>query len=128
MNYGFSRQFDLSFEQARRRVSEELSREGFGILTEIDVQAILKKKLGREFPPYVILGACNPPLAHRALTVEPLLGLLLPCNVIIYRDGQGKTTVAAIDAKAMMSLVEREEILPVAEEVNKKLKRVIANI
>lgn len=129
MSYGFSKQVaNLSLEQAELKVREEMSKEGFGVLTEIDVQATMKKKLDKDYPPYKILGACNPPLAFQALSIDPLLGLLLPCNVIVYKDQQGKTVVAAIDAEAMMSVVGRQDILTIAEEVNKKLKRVIENV
>jgi uncharacterized protein (DUF302 family) len=128
MTYGFTRQVDLSFDQALHRVTEELQKEGFGVLTEIDVQATMKKKLNVDLKRYKILGACNPPLAHQALTTEPLVGLLLPCNVVVFEDKQGRTIVSAIDAKAMMSVIDRPEIVPVAEQVNKKLKRVIENV
>ena len=128
MNYGFTRQVELSFDQALQRVTAELQKEGFGVLTEIDVQATMKKKLNVHFGKYKILGACNPPLAHQALTTEPLVGLLLPCNVVVFEDKHGQTIVSAIDAKAMMSVINRPEIVPIAEEVNKKLKRVIENV
>jgi uncharacterized protein (DUF302 family) len=128
MSYGFTRQVDLSFEQALDKATLELQKEGFGVLTEIDVQATMKKKLNVDRSKYKILGACNPPLAHQALSADPLIGLLLPCNVVVFEDERGKTVVSAIDAKAMMSVVNRPEVIPVAEEVNKKLKRVIENI
>jgi uncharacterized protein (DUF302 family) len=128
MSYGFTRQVDLDFEQAVEKVTRELQKEGFGVLTEIDVQATLKKKLNVDRGKYKILGACNPPLAHQALTAEPLIGLLLPCNVIVFSDAQGKTVVSAIDARKMMSVVQKEDILPIADEVNKKLQRVIAQV
>ncbi len=128
MSYGFSKKVNLSYEEALEKVTWELQKEGFGVLTEIDVKATLKKKLDIDTGKYKILGACNPPLAHQALSAEPEIGLLLPCNVIIFEDESGKTTVAAIDAKAMMSVVGRADIQPIAEQVNAKLKRVIENI
>jgi uncharacterized protein (DUF302 family) len=128
MTYGFSKKVNISYETALEKVTSELQKEGFGVLTEIDVRATLKKKLDVDTSPYAILGACNPPLAHKALTMEPEIGLLLPCNVIVYENSHGETTIAAIDAKAMMSVVGREDILPVAEQVNEKLKRVIENV
>jgi uncharacterized protein (DUF302 family) len=113
------------FALIRERVIDALSKEGFGILTEIDVAATLKKKLGVEVRPYVILGACNPPLAHRALTEEPDLGVLLPCNVIVYAHGDGVCTVAALDPVRQFSLVENPKVEPVAEEVRAGMVRVI---
>ena len=128
MAYSFTRQVDLSFEQALQKVTAELQREGFGVLTEIDVQATMKKKLNVQYKKYKILGACNPPLAHQALSAEPLVGLLLPCNVVVFENAQGKTVVSAIDAQAMLSVIDRPEVAPIAAEVNKKLKRVIENV
>ena len=128
MTYGFSKKVNMRYETAVEKVTSELQKEGFGVLTEIDVRATMKKKLNVDTGPYKILGACNPPLAHKALTTEPEIGLLLPCNVIVYESGPEETTVAAIDAKAMMSVVGRDDILPVAEQVNAKLKRVIENV
>ena len=128
MNYGFSKKVDLSYEDALVKVTEELQKEGFGVLTEIDVKATLKKKLDVDHNNYKILGACNPPLAHKALTAEPEIGLLLPCNVVVYEDDNHQTIVAAIDAKTMMSVVGRDDIEPIAEEVNQKLAKVLENI
>jgi len=128
MTYGFSKQVELSYEDALEKVTEELKKEGFGILTEIDVKATLKKKIDVDYNRYKILGACNPPLAYQALTAEPELGLLLPCNVVVYENDNGKTMVAAIDSKVMMSVVGRDDILPVADQVNQKLKKVIENV
>ena len=112
----------------RERTIEALAKEGFGILTEIDVTATLKKKLGVEFPPYTILGACNPPLAHRALTEEPDLGVLLPCNVIVYSHGDGTCTVSALDPVRQFSLVQNPKVEPVAEEVRTKLLRALERV
>jgi uncharacterized protein (DUF302 family) len=114
----------LSFDRAVERVRAELATEGFGVLCEIDVQATLREKLGVEQEPYVILGACNPPLAHRALGVDPDLGTLLPCNVVVYRAG-GETHVSAIDAERMLSIVGNGELAPVAEQVREKLGAVV---
>jgi uncharacterized protein (DUF302 family) len=115
---------DLPFDRALERVREELAAEGFGVLCEIDVRATLREKLGVEREPYVILGACNPPLAHRALEVEPDLGTLLPCNVVVYRS-EDETHVSAIDADRMLSIVGNDELGPVAAEVRAKLARVV---
>lgn len=115
---------DLPFDRALERVREELAAEGFGVLCEVDVRATLREKLGVEREPYVILGACNPPLAHRALEVEPDLGTLLPCNVVVYRS-EDETHVSAIDADRMLSIVGNDELGPVAAEVRAKLARVV---
>jgi uncharacterized protein (DUF302 family) len=115
---------ELPFADAVERVREELKTEGFGVLCEIDVQATLREKLGVEQEPYLILGACNPPLAHRALTAEPELGTLLPCNVVVYqRDGE--THISAIDAERMLSIVGNDELAPVAAQVRDKLAAVV---
>jgi uncharacterized protein (DUF302 family) len=117
----------LSFDDARTRVREELAAEGFGVLCDIDVQATLRQKLGVQREPYVILGACNPSLAHRALQAEPELGTLLPCNVIVYRQG-GETHIAAIDPEQMLSLVGSEELEEIATEVRRRLAAVIERV
>lgn len=116
---------DLPFNEAVTRVTEELKREGFGILTEIDMAATLKKKLDVDFRPYKILGACNPPFAYKAVQTESHIGLLLPCNVIVQDAGEGKTEVAAIDPVVSMSRVENPALEPMAQEVRAKLQRVI---
>ncbi len=128
MSYSFSKVVNLTYEEALEKVTEELKKEGFGVLTEIDVKATLKEKLAVDVPKYKILGACNPPFAHKALKAEPGVGLLLPCNVVVYESESGETTVAAIDAEAMLSVVDRDDIAPIAEEVNKKLNRVMDNM
>jgi uncharacterized protein (DUF302 family) len=115
---------DSQFGETLERVREELAREGFGVLCEIDVQATLREKLGVEREPYVILGACNPPLAHRALDVEPELGVLLPCNVIVY-EHDGRTRIAAIDAERMLSIVGNDELEPIASQVRERLAAVV---
>lgn len=116
--YGSSIVFNGSIEQAEQAITEALKTVGFGVLTRIDVAATLKKKLDLDRKPYLILGACNPKIASRALEMEPELGLLLPCNVVVYENDQGKTVVSAIDAPAMLSVVGRDDMSPVAEQVN----------
>jgi len=123
-SYTLSATTGRPFEQAVERVRDELTAEGFGVLCEIDVQATLRKKLDVEREPYVILGACNPTLAHGALAVEPDLGTLLPCNVVVY-ELDGATHISAIDAERMLSIVGNEELGPVAEEVRDRLARVV---
>jgi uncharacterized protein (DUF302 family) len=123
-NYTLSAATKLSFEDAVRRVREELSGQGFGVLCEIDVQATLASKLGIHVEPYLILGACNPSLAHRALQAEPDLGALLPCNVVVYAL-EGHTHISAIDAERMLSIVENESVGPVAAEVRRRLQTVV---
>jgi uncharacterized protein (DUF302 family) len=125
--YTLSERTTLPFEEAVQRVREELKTEGFGILCEIDVQATLKEKLGVEGEPYVILGACNPPLAHRALEAEPDLGVLLPCNVVVYRR-DGDTHISAIDAERMLSIVDNEQLAPIAANVSRRLSDVVARV
>ena len=125
MSYGFGKEIDLSYEEALEKVTDELQKEGFGVLTEIDVKETLKKKLDVDHVKYKILGACNPQFAHQALEAEPEIGLLLPCNVIVYESSNGKTRVSAIDAKAMLGIVGRDDILPIADEVNRRLQNVI---
>lgn len=122
---GFGKAVDLSFARAIERVTEELRKEGFGVLTEIDVSATLKAKLGAEFPPYRILGACNPPLAHRVLQIEPQIGLLLPCNVVV-REDAGAVRVEFMDPAAVLELIDRPGIAEIAGEVRQRLQRVCA--
>jgi uncharacterized protein (DUF302 family) len=112
------------FADAVERVRAELKEEGFGVLCEIDVQATLREKLGVEQEPYTILGACNPSLAHQALSAEPRLGTLLPCNVVVYRHG-GETHVSAVDAERMLSIVGTDELAPIARQVREKLANVV---
>lgn len=124
--YGISTAVDIEYGQAVERTKEELSNEGFGVLSEIDIAATLKKKLDVDFRPYVILGACNPPLAHRALGAERDLGLLLPCNVIVYAaDEEGRSVVAAMDPEAALELTGNPEVREVAREVKARLERVL---
>jgi uncharacterized protein (DUF302 family) len=125
--YTLSATTESAFGDTVARVRDELKAEGFGVLCEIDVQATLREKLGVEEEPYTILGACNPPLAHRALSAEPELGTLLPCNVVVYvRDGV--THVSAIDAERMLSIVGNDALGPVAEAVRQKLAAVVERV
>ena len=127
MEYGFSKSVSLSYEAAIDRVTAELAAEGFGVLTTIDVGEILRKKLKVEFGKYTILGACNPPLAHKALLTDRQIGLLLPCNVIVY-EKNGTTVVGAFDPMVMLSLSPTDALRPVAEEVHAKLQRVLERV
>ena len=125
MNIGLKTQLQTDYETALSRVTEALKAEGFGVLTEIDVKNTLKQKLDVDFRPYKILGACNPPLAHRALTAAPDVGMLLPCNVTVSQIEEGRTEVAIIDPIMMLDFVEHEALKPIAEEANERLNRVI---
>lgn len=124
--YVFGKAVSMRFDEALARVTEELAKEGFGVLTEIDVAATLKKKLGKDMPPYKILGACNPPLAHRAIEAEPPIGALLPCNVVVRQGPSGETLVEMMDPQAVMQLVDRAEVGQIAAEVRARLERVLA--
>jgi uncharacterized protein (DUF302 family) len=123
--YAFGKAVDLGYEAALERVTAALAKEGFGVLTEIDVAATLKKKLGVEAAPYKILGACNPQFAHRALQAEPQIGALLPCNVVVRVDQAGATRVEIMDPDAVLQLVGRPEIGAIAAEVRSRLQRVL---
>lgn len=125
IQYGMTTTVDLPYERAVERAREELGKEGFGVLSEIDVRATLKKKLDVDIAPYVILGACNPPLAHRALTAEPDIGLLLPCNVVVRADGDNRSVVAAIDPEVSLGRVGNDTLTPLAGEVKERLRRVL---
>jgi uncharacterized protein (DUF302 family) len=125
--YGFGKKVALGFDDAVARVTAELAKEGFGVLTEIDVKATMKKKLDLDVTPQKILGACNPTLAHRALSAEPSIGLLLPCNVVVRQDGPS-VVVEMMDPNAVLDLVGRAEIRPIAAEVRAKLERVLAAV
>jgi len=124
-SYTFSARTTHPFEEVVQRVREELKSEGFGGLCEIDVQTTLNEKLGVDGEPYTILGACNAPLAHEALESEPDLGVLLPCNVVVY-ERKGETHIAAVDAERMLSIVDNEQLAPIAAEVRRRLGAVVA--
>ena len=126
--YGFHTTYNGSFDEAKQRVTEELGNEGFGVLTEIDVKATLKKKLDVEKRPYTILGACQPTLANQALDAEPDIGLLLPCNVVVREEENGDITVGFIDPHALLSVTGREDLKPFAEDVKKRLERVCSSL
>jgi uncharacterized protein (DUF302 family) len=127
--YGFGATVDLPYDDAVAATREALAAEGFGVLTEIDVRATLKKKLDVEFRPYIILGACNPPLAHQALTAEREIGLLLPCNVIVYEADEARRSVVSImDPEAALSLAGNAAIKPLAQDVRSRLERVLAAV
>jgi uncharacterized protein (DUF302 family) len=126
IRYGMTRAVGLPYERAVERTREELAKEGFGVLTEIDVRETLKKKLDVDMRPYIILGACNPPLAHKALTAEQNIGLLLPCNVVVYAgDHDSESVVAAIDPRVSLGSVGNEELSPLAVDVRARLGRVL---
>ena len=127
MEYGYKRKVDYTFEQALDKLREELPKEGFGVLTEIDVKATLKKKLDADFDKYIILGACNPPFAYQALQTEKDIGLLLPCNIIVYEDN-GQTYISAIVPTVAMNMVQNEKLGGIAVEVEAKLKKVIDSV
>jgi uncharacterized protein (DUF302 family) len=128
MSYYFSKRIDTTFEDAIERVTEELKKEGFGILTEIDVKETLKKKLDVDFYQYKILGACNPPFAYKALLSESKIGTMLPCNVIVREMEKGGIEVAAIDPIASMQAVDNKTLADIAHEVQAKLKKVIVSL
>jgi uncharacterized protein (DUF302 family) len=128
MSYHFSKTLDLPFDKAVARVIEALKGEGFGVLTDIDVRATMKAKLGEEFRPYRILGACNPQLAHRALQLEDKIGTMLPCNVIVQQHADGTVEVSAVDPVASMQAIGNPGLAQVAKEVQAKLRRVVESL
>jgi uncharacterized protein (DUF302 family) len=128
MTYYFSKTLNVSFDEAVTKVTEELKKEGFGILTDIDVQGALKKKLNVDFRKYRILGACNPPFAYQALQAEDKIGTMLPCNVIVQEIVEGKVEIAAIDPVASMMAIENPKLSNIAEQVQNKLRKVIENL
>ena len=125
--YALTVQAAQGFDETVARVRTELEAEGFGVLTEIDVQATLHNKLGVEMDRYLILGACNPTFAHQALELEPELGVLLPCNIVVYESG-GRTIVSAVDAERMLSIVGNDKLAPVAAEVRARLAAVVERV
>ena len=127
-NYALTKTVDMSYEQAIEKVTEELKKEGFGILTEIDVKATLKKKLDVDFKPYKILGACNPPYAYKSLQAEEQIGLMLPCNVIVYVNDNDETVVAAVDPIASMKAVDNPALGELAVTIQNKLRQVIERV
>ncbi len=124
-SYALARTLEVSFDEADRRVRDALQAEGFGVLTEIDVKATMKKKLDIDFPRYLILGACNPPLAHQALQAEPDIGLLLPCNVVVRELPDGRTMVEAIDPVRQLSVADNADLPALAEQVRQRMQRAI---
>jgi len=125
--YGYKKKVKLSFEATEQKVREALQSEGFGVLTEINVKETLKKKLDVNFDKYVILGACNPPFAYKALQTEKDIGLMLPCNVIVYED-KGSTIISAILPSVAMEMIKNEKLQKIAEEIEAKLKKVIDQV
>src|SRR5690606_12295964 len=128
MSYYFNTTIEIDFEQAIDKVKDELKKEGFGVLTEIDVKDTFRKKLNIDFRNYRILGACNPSFAHRALQTEEKVGVMLPCNVVVEEREQGKVEVTAVDPVASMSAIPNQDLESIAGEVREKLKRVISNL
>ena len=128
MSYYFNKIVEQNFEDAIEKVTEELQKEGFGILTEIDIKATLKKKLDVDFRKYIILGACNPSFAHKALLSENKIGTMLPCNVIVQENDEGKVEVSAVDPMASMQAVENPDLKNIATEIRAKLQNVINNM
>jgi uncharacterized protein (DUF302 family) len=127
LKYGFTKSIDKTFEVVVEKIKQELQKEGFGVLTSIDLREKFKEKLGIDFHKYVILGACNPPFAHKAVTIEKDIGLMLPCNVVVY-EKDGKTVVSIIKPTVAMSAIENEKLLDVAQSVEQKLKKVFESI
>lgn len=128
MTYHFSKTVELSFEAAVTATTESLKRHGFGVLTEIDVQTTLKNKLGVDFKPYRILGACNPELAHQALLAEDKIGTMLPCNVIVQQHGDGRVEISAIDPVASMQAIGNPALADIAGKVRDRLQQVVEEI
>jgi uncharacterized protein (DUF302 family) len=128
MEYYFSTVIHSDFDESVKKATEALKAEGFGVITEIDMQAKLREKLGVEFKKYFILGACNPPSAYQAIQAEEMIGVMLPCNLVVIDKGNGNTMIAAVDPMASMMAVRNPAIEPLAAEITVKLKRVISSI
>ena len=128
MDYARSITLNLPYDQAVPKVKQALQAQGFGTLTEIDVRATMKNKLDHDMEPYIILGACNPQLAHQALDVDRQIGLLLPCNVVVRDAGNGTTLVQALDPQIMVTVPERDELQPIAEEASHRLQAALHNL
>jgi uncharacterized protein (DUF302 family) len=126
--YVFGKPVAMSFDQAVQRITEELGKVGFGVLSDIDVQATMRKKIGHEMPPYRILGACNPHIASRAIGAEPQIGALLPCNVVVRQDGAGAVHVEVMDPQAVLQLVDNPAVPALAAEVRQKLEQALAAV
>lgn len=126
--YGFTKKLNIPYDEAVKKATAALKEEGFGVLTEIDVKATLKNKLDVDFQRYVILGACNPPLAHEALSAELEIGLLLPCNAIVYETEDGGSVVSALNPMVALGIVDNPELQGVAEQVTEKLQRAVAGL
>lgn len=127
-NYSLKKRVDLDYEEALAKVKAELKKEGFGVLTETDMQQTFKEKIGEDFNKYIILGACNPKFAYQALQLQEDIGLLLPCNLVVYTSDSGDTTVAAINPLEVMDLTHNQEIKELAKEIKERLERVIKNM
>jgi uncharacterized protein (DUF302 family) len=127
-NYSFGGETDINFDEVIRKVTEYLKQEGFGVLTEIDAKKVLKEKLGLERKPYKILGACNPHFAHKAIDIEPEIGTLLPCNVLVYEREDGKIVVTAMDPEAALKLVGNPSVEEIAKEVRKRIERALEKV
>ena len=125
MQYGYSKVTDLAYDDAVVKVTEELKKEGFGVLTEIDVKATMKKKIDKDIKPYVILGACNPPFAYEALQAEEQVGLLMPCNVIVYENNEGKIVISSLEVAPLMDMIDNPAFGDFGPKVQEKLHRAI---
>lgn len=125
--YGYKKQINLPYDQAVAKTREELAKEGFGVMTEIDVKATLKKKLNVDFDDYIILGACNPPFAYQALKVIKDVGVMMPCNLVVYKDN-GQTFVEAVMPTILMNFFQNEQLKPVAEQIEAKIKKVVDSL
>lgn len=128
MNYGYKRQIDQTFEQTEQNLREALTEEGFGVITEIDVKNIFKQKLNIDYKKYKILGVCEPNTAYKALSIDEQIGLLLPCNIIIWENDDKSTSVAAIDTKVQLAIAEKDELTSYADQINQKLKAAVDKI